>query len=342
MGQSVVYQIRLRGHLDRDWTDWFGGLSITLEEDGNTLLTGPVMDQSALHGLLKKVRDLGMPLLSVNQVEPVVSTALPCGDLAVQDGQRRQGSMELIDIIQKKDKKMNTNRKTAIVVGILYIIGTVAGILSVVFTLPILGDPGYLSKIAANENPIVIGCLLVLTMGFALAMVPVLLFPVLKRHNEALALGYVVFRGALETVAYIATVICWLFLIVVSREYAAAGASSLSYFQTLGAVLLKGNDSISNLLIIIFSLDALILYYLLYRSKLVPRWISVWGLIAILLHFSTAFLIMFHFIDAGMSPTLVIINFPILIQEMVMAVWLIVKGFDPAAIAALSAKVVVN
>jgi hypothetical protein len=64
------YQIRLKGHLDSQWTDWFDGLSITLEEDGDTLLTGPVVDQSALHGLLKKVRDLGMPLVSVNPVEP--------------------------------------------------------------------------------------------------------------------------------------------------------------------------------------------------------------------------------------------------------------------------------
>lgn len=66
----VVYQIRIKGHLGHDWTDWFGGLSITLECDGNTLLTGPVIDQSALHGLLKKVRDLGMPLLSVCPVDP--------------------------------------------------------------------------------------------------------------------------------------------------------------------------------------------------------------------------------------------------------------------------------
>lgn len=67
--QPVVYQIRLKGHLDSQWTDWFEGLTITLEEDGDTLLTGPVVDQAALHGLLKKVRDLGMPLISVNQVQ---------------------------------------------------------------------------------------------------------------------------------------------------------------------------------------------------------------------------------------------------------------------------------
>ena len=66
----MIYQIRIKGHLGYQWTDWFEDLTITLEENGNTLLTGPVVDQAALHGLLKKVRDLGMPLLSVNRVEP--------------------------------------------------------------------------------------------------------------------------------------------------------------------------------------------------------------------------------------------------------------------------------
>jgi hypothetical protein len=66
--QTAVYQIRIKGHLGRQWTEWFGGVSITLEDNGNTLLTGPVVDQAALHGLLRKVRDLGMPLLSVNRV----------------------------------------------------------------------------------------------------------------------------------------------------------------------------------------------------------------------------------------------------------------------------------
>jgi len=75
--QPVVYQIRLKGHLGSQWTDWFGGLSITLEDNGDTLLTGPVVDQAALHGLLKKVRDLGMPLVSVSPLEHGPSTTLP-------------------------------------------------------------------------------------------------------------------------------------------------------------------------------------------------------------------------------------------------------------------------
>jgi len=68
--QPLVYQIRIKGHLGRQWTNWFGGLTITLEDNGETLLTGSVVDQAALHGLLKKVRDVAMPLLSVNRVKP--------------------------------------------------------------------------------------------------------------------------------------------------------------------------------------------------------------------------------------------------------------------------------
>ena len=69
-GQSMAYQIRIKGHLGLQWTDWFGGFAITLEDNGDTLLTGPVVDQAALHGLLRTVRDLGLPLLSVNRVKP--------------------------------------------------------------------------------------------------------------------------------------------------------------------------------------------------------------------------------------------------------------------------------
>ena len=68
--QPMIYQIRIKGHLGRQWADWFGDVAITLEENGGTLLTCPLVDQAALHGLLKKVRDLGMPLISVNRVDP--------------------------------------------------------------------------------------------------------------------------------------------------------------------------------------------------------------------------------------------------------------------------------
>ena len=83
--QPMVYQIRIKGHLGHQWTDWFEGLTITLEEDGDTLLTGPVVDQAALHGLLKKVRDLGLPLVSVSPVEHGPSTTLGTGQADQSD-----------------------------------------------------------------------------------------------------------------------------------------------------------------------------------------------------------------------------------------------------------------
>jgi hypothetical protein len=236
---------------------------------------------------------------------------------------------------------MNNFRKTAIIVGVLFIIGTAAGILSGVVTGSILNDPDYLMKISANENQIIIGALLVLTMGLALAMVPVVIFPVLKKHNEVLAFGYVVFRGALETVTYIAMVITWLFLLILSREYVAAGVPDASNFQTLGAVFLKGSDSISSIVGIVFSLGALMLYYVFYQSKLIPRWISIWGFIAIILGLATSVLIIFH-LQSPSSTINTVMNLPILLQEMVMAVWLIVKGFNPLAIASGSAKTATN
>ena len=84
-GQPMVYQIRIKGHLGSQWTDWFEGLTITLEDNGDTLLTGAVIDQAALHGLLKRVRDLGLPLVSVSPVEPGPSTTLGTGQADQSD-----------------------------------------------------------------------------------------------------------------------------------------------------------------------------------------------------------------------------------------------------------------
>ena len=88
----MVYQIRLKGHLGSQWTDWFEGLTITLEDSGDTLLAGPVVDQAALHGLLKKVRDLGMPLVSVCPRQPGPATTLP------EQGARETGEEDQSDV----------------------------------------------------------------------------------------------------------------------------------------------------------------------------------------------------------------------------------------------------
>jgi hypothetical protein len=231
---------------------------------------------------------------------------------------------------------MNTSRKTARIVGVLYIIGTVGGILSLVFTEPIRSAQDYLVSVSANENQIVLGALAVLIMGLALAMVPVMAFPVLKKYNEALALGYVVFRGGLETVGYIAMAIGWLYLLPLSQAYVQAGALDASHFRALGDRLLEA-DEIASIHIIVFCLGALMFYYVLYQSKLIPRWLSGWGLIAAIPFLAAGLLPMFALISP-MSTIHVVLQMPLALQEMVLAVWLIVKGFSSSAIASGSAK----
>jgi hypothetical protein len=234
---------------------------------------------------------------------------------------------------------MNPNKRAAILVGVLFIIGTIAGVLSVVFTSSILNDPEYLIRVSANANQIALGALFVLTMGVALAMVPVVIYPVLKKHNKVLALGYVVFRGALETITYLVIVISWLLLIILCQEYVTAGAPDAPYFHTVGNLLLKTAEVGATTTAIIFPLGAMMLYVVLYQSRLVPRWLSVWGLIGVTLHLFAAGLAGMFGLTNSMSSIQSVLALPIFLQEMVMAVWLIVIGFNPSAIASMSAKV---
>lgn len=228
---------------------------------------------------------------------------------------------------------MNTSRKIGVIVGILFIIGTVAGILSVIFIQPIANAQDYLTAVTPNKNQVALGALLVLIMGFALAVVPVLMYPITKKHNEILALGYVVFRGGLETVTYFAWVISWLLLVPLSQAYVKAGSPDDSHFQALGILLLKAGEISGILTAIVFPLGALMFYYVLYQSKLIPRWISVWGVIGVTLHLVGSGLVGIFGITELPTIIQLIVVLPILVQEMVMAVWMIIKGFDPSAIA---------
>jgi uncharacterized protein DUF4386 len=234
-----------------------------------------------------------------------------------------------------KGSPRGINRKTAIIVGVLYIVGTIAGILSLVFTGSILSDPNYLIRVSENQNQILLGVLLVLAMGFSLAMMSVVLFPILKKQNEALAFGAVVFRGMLEAVLYIAVAISWLLLLTISQEYVKAGVPDASHFQTVGALLLKATDRIGSILDIVFSLGALMIYCLFYQSKLIPRWLSVWGIIGAILYLASGLFSMFS-VDFG------ILEAPLALQEMVMAVWLIVKGFNLSSVNLGSVEVAIS
>ena len=235
---------------------------------------------------------------------------------------------------------MNTYRTNATIAGVLYIIGTVAGILSLALSQPLRDARDPLAGAAANANQVTVAALCVLLMGLSLAMVPVVLYPVLKRHSEVLALGYVVFRGALETVTVLMMPIAWLLLVAMGQSYVPAEATAASGFQAAGALLLKAGDH-NSLAGIVFCLGALMFYAVLYRSRLVPRWISVWGLAALVPYLAAEFLAMFAVVDP-MSSNAILLYIPLAVQEMVMAVWLIVKGFNSPAVAPEAAKTATN
>jgi hypothetical protein len=221
---------------------------------------------------------------------------------------------------------METGKNAARILGLLYIIGSVAGILSRVLTAPVLSAQDLLTTVAASGSRIPAAALMVLLMGAALALVPVVGFPILRRHDEVLALGYVVFRGALEGAGYMGIVVSWLLLLPLSR-IDSLGIAYSAELQAVGQVLLNATE-IGVVLMLGFSLGGLLFYALLYRSKLVPRWLSAWGLGAILLNLAAGLLAMFGVIDL-LSGTSTVLQLPIFLQETVLAVWLIVRGFSP-------------
>lgn len=233
---------------------------------------------------------------------------------------------------------MKTYRKTSVMVGILFIIGTVSGILAAVFTAPIMGESTFPLNISASESQWIIGTLLILLMGFPLAMVPVSLYPLLKKHNEVLALGAVVFRGVLEAVCYMGMVISNFLLLSVSQIYGQTGVEDTS-MKILGSTLISAGDWASLILGLVFSIGGMMIYFVFYQTKLVPRWLSSWGFIGAILYFIAHIGGIFGSqqvlsLDSGLGFLMI----PLAIQEMVFAVWMIAKGFNPKAIAALSVK----
>jgi Domain of unknown function (DUF4386) len=229
---------------------------------------------------------------------------------------------------------MNTSRMTAGTVGVLFIVATVLNVPGNTLTKAIVDAPDYLVNVSASGNQVVIGALLVLISAFASAGIAIGLYPVLKKHNEALALGAVGLR-LIEAVFYMVAVACLLSLLTLSQEYVKAVTPDASLFLTSGTVLLAVKGWAGELGVIAFTLGGLMYYCVFYQSRLIPRWLSVWGIISVALTLASVLLTLFGQITP-LSTVFVLLNLPIGLQEMVMAVWLIVKGFNPSAVSSES------
>ena len=193
----------------------------------------------------------------------------------------------------------------------------------------ILDVPDYLISVSANKTQVTIGVSLELVNGIAVIGIAIMLFPILKQHDEGLALGYVGFR-IIESILCIVTAIIPLLLITLSKEY--SEAPDAPYIQSLGTILRTLRSDLAEILIpLFFSLGALLFYSLLYKSKLIPRFISAWGFIGAIFIFTLIFL------EVGVIINLILV-LPIILNEIFLGIWLISKGFRPSPITTESPK----
>ena len=219
---------------------------------------------------------------------------------------------------------MNTN-KTARIVGALFLTAMVGSLVGgIVFVEPFLTAPDYLIAIFENENRVIIGVFLELINGIAVLGIGVLMFPILKQHDEHTALGYLGLR-IIEAVFCCVIVISPLSLITLSQEYVKAGASDASYYQAAGALSIAQRASVAGLLIPVFlGLGALLFYRALYQFKLLPRFISIWGLVGAALILALNVLLTFG-VEVGSIG--MVLALPIISNEIFLGIWLIAKGF---------------
>ena len=230
---------------------------------------------------------------------------------------------------------MTPDRRTAILAGILYLVGTLAGLIGIGLEDPILSAQDYLVGIHGSATSLYIGGLLELGMGVALIILALVLYPIIKRYDPRMALGYFGAR-LIEAVIYIIGVISLFSLVTLSRAFVVAGAPTASHFQTIGALLLGARDWGGHVIldVAVFPLGAFLLYSVLYSARLVPRWLSVWGLIGAVLYWLAAPLVLFNVI-VPLSGIHIALQAPLGLQELVLAIWLIAKGFDPSSLATL-------
>ena len=218
---------------------------------------------------------------------------------------------------------MAAYQKNARIVGALFLVAMVASLFGGIWLESFLSAPDYLATIKENQSQVVMGVLLELINGLAVIGIAAGLFPIFRKYNEALAMGYVALR-TIESAVIVAAVISPLALLELGQ-----GPLEAATFQPLGESLLAVRSIlVGQVTGIFFSLAALLLFYLLYKTNLVPRFISIWGLIAVALVLAWNLVELF-----GISVSFgMLLALPMILNEIFLAIWLIFKGFDQPAV----------
>lgn len=232
---------------------------------------------------------------------------------------------------------MNTNKKSALIVGILFILAAVTAIIGLILYDPILNGPDYLKKGSEHANQVILGALMELILVVSAVGTATTMFPLLRKYNETIALWHVCFRF-LEAVIITIGIISVLSLLTLSREFAAAADPDIASFQASG-ILLKAVHDWTFLLgpLFMLGINTMMYSYIFYKTKLVPRFIPILGMTGATLVFICALLVMFGVIQQ-VSVWGAILALPVAANEMILAIWLIVKGFNVSALVSESSK----
>ncbi len=219
---------------------------------------------------------------------------------------------------------MNSNKKISRIAGILIILGIVSGILSIV---PSVESENFLNEVYPNKNQVLIGAvfqflLVPIYIGFSLV-----LYPILKKFNTTLSVGFVGFRimaGAFQLLGIILLPV----FILLSQKFLNQTNADLIFYETIGEMLKLFRDLTNHLGVMLATgLGNLLLYYILFKGKLIPAWLSIWGIIGNTLIMIASFLLLFELVEV-VSTEYGIMTVPLVLQEIVFAIWLIVKGLQ--------------
>lgn len=228
-----------------------------------------------------------------------------------------------VRITSSEGTRLREYRGAAIAAGVLYIIGSVAGILSKTVLADVSGASDPIASASTQQGAVVTGAVLILVMGLSLAFIPVVLLPVLRPVSEFLAYGYLVIRGAVETACYVVLATGVLSLAVLGGL-----ESSGEVGPELGRLLVEGEGA-ATVTTLVFCLGATLFYVALFRSGIAPRWLAGWGLVGIPIYALAALLAAYGAVETN-SMAQNLLYMPLALQEMALAIWMIARGFRPA------------
>jgi hypothetical protein len=232
---------------------------------------------------------------------------------------------------------MNSNKLAAKMVGVLFILAAVSAVAGVLLYDPFLTSSDYLTKGSEYYNQVVLGAIMELILVISAVGTATIMFPLLRKYNETIALWHLCFRF-LEAVVITIGIISVLALLTLCKEYVAGGATNIASYQASGTTLKAIHDWTFSLgPNFMLGINTIMYSFIFYKSKMVPRFIPILGMTGATLVFICAFLVMFDVIDQ-VSLWGGLLAFPVAANEMILAVWLIVKGFNESAIDSLNNK----